>query len=149
MIIAKSEINTASPKTKRAVRYEFELEHEALDCVFAAGNTKEFKLLMEARVLADSRFERLPVYRQASVDAYVRGALDMFARLNGLPVSQAPDSVQPKPRMPSSAPAKRPSVRAPKVTSIGASGHSFPNVWAGTSPERMAARRPPVGGEGL
>lgn len=126
MIISKTDIATASPKTKRAVRYEFELEHEALDCVFSANNTKEFRLLIEARVLSDCRFDRLPAYRQVAVDAYVRGALDAMARIHGLPISQAPDVVQPQPRKPSS----RPAARHSKITHIGEPGVSFPNVWA-------------------
>lgn len=139
VIISKTDIATASPKTKRAVRYEFELEHEALECVFAANNTKEFRLMMEARVLADARFDRLPAYRQVAVDAYVRGALDAMARLHGLPVSQAPASVQPQPRMPSAPP--RASKRVAKVTHIGEPGVSFPNVWA-FGANQAAARKP-------
>lgn len=140
MIVSKAELSTASPKTKRAVRREFELEHEALECVFAANNVRDFKLMMEARILQDVRFERLPVYRQTNVDAYVRGCLDTIARMNGLPVSQAPDSVQPKPRQPTSRPPKRPSARPSRVVSIGAPGVTFPTIWAVGM--RAAARAP-------
>jgi hypothetical protein len=137
MIVSKDALATASPKTKRSVRYEFELEHTALDCVFAATNTRDFKLQIEARVIADARFERLPAYRQVAVDSYVRGALDALARMHGLAVSEPPDSVRPKPRV-SSHPAKRPSVR--RFVGVASVGESFPNVW---TPEMKAAARKP------
>lgn len=145
MIITKDSIAKASPKTKRAIRYEYELEHIALlDCVFSANNTREFRLLMEARVLADARFERLPAYRQVALDAYVRGCLDTLAHQQGLSLSEAPDAVQPKPRIPSFIPAasitKRPSARAPRIApTLGAAGTSFPNVFD-TFREKVAAR---------
>lgn len=144
MIISKTDIATASAKTKRAIRYEYELEHIALrECVFAANNTREFKLLMEAKVLADARFDRIGIMRQAQVDSYVRGCLDTLAMMQGLQLAEAPDDVRPKPRHASTfPPAKRPSAR-PRVTTLGNSpGHSFPQVWAPLSGLRMAARKP-------
>lgn len=126
----------ASPKTRRRVRYEFELEHEALDCVFAAARTSEFKLLMEGRVYSDPRWDQLPDYRKVAVEAYVRGALDFAARTLGKAPSQPPDAVLAPVK-----PSKRPSARAEaRPAWVGASGVSYP---AGVfSTVRAAARRP-------
>lgn len=140
MTIDLSRIEEASPKTRRRVRYEYELENEALDCVFVAHHTKEFKLLMEGRVYSDNRWDHLPQYRRACLEAYVRGALDYAARMLGRPVSQPPDGVRPKtfttPR------SRRPSARAAKPAWAGASGVSYPaGVWD-VPPARAAARKP-------
>ncbi len=146
MITNRESLASASPKTKRSVRYEFELEAIARDCVFAANNGRDFKLLMESRVLSDARFERLPIYRQVSVDAYVRGFLDALAIREGLPVSEPPQEVRPRQRAVSLSP-KRPSARAGAVTSVGQPGVSFPNVW-NPATLRQAARRPTSTGPG-
>ncbi len=145
MIIAKNALATASPKTKRRARYEFELELVAQDCIFESGKAAEFRRMAAKRVYADPRFEKLPQYRQACVDAYIRGALDYAARSIGLEPAQPPDYLTPK-RAPSSAPPppKRSSVRPaarrasdtappppvviPKSAPLP-TGHSLPEIW--------------------
>jgi hypothetical protein len=136
-MVNKDTLQKASPKTKRAVRYEFELEHVALECIFAANNTREFRLLMEAQVTSDHRFDMLPEYRRVAVWAYVRGCLDARAHAAGLPLNQPPDAVQPKPRQASSTPPKK----QRRAASIGDLGTSVSDIWS-MEPGRMAARRP-------
>lgn len=128
MIITKIAIEKSSAKTKRQIRYEYELEHTAIrECVFKANSTREFKKLIETVILEDPRMAQLALHRQIAVDAYVRGALDALAYREGMEMMQPPQSVMPKPRD-TGRPSKRPSARA-KLSSIGPAGQSFPNVW--------------------
>lgn len=143
MITTKDALKKASAKTIRRARYEIELEREALlDCVFAANNTREFRLLMEAKVFADARFDQLPQYRKVALDAYVRGAVDALSHRLGQPLSEPYDLIKPRPRAPSIFPAtKRPSARASNISALGPAGSSFPNVFE-TFNEKLAARTP-------
>lgn len=128
MIKTTDQLTKASPKTRRTVRYEYELEHEALDCVFDSNNAQDFRFQVRARVLEDHRFDQLPSYRQVAIDAYIRGALDYAARSKGVDISQVPDAVRPQPRKPRVAARARPAA----VPSLGfLSGATLPRVWNG------------------
>lgn len=130
LVTNTDDLAKASPKTKRTVRYQHELCHAALDCVFQANNTREFRMLVEASVVHDKRFEMLPAYRQVALDAYIQGALDAMAKLNGLPLSEPPDAVRPKPRVSSVPP--RPS-RRPHHSGLGELGTSHSDIWRASS----------------
>lgn len=137
MITTKDQLTKASPKTRRTVRYEYELEHEALDCVFDSNTAQDFRFQVNSRVMDDPRFAQLPAYRQIAVDAYIRGALDYAARSKGVGLAEAPDAVQPKPRVYAISKAKK--RKEPQQVGF-IYGQSLPSLWTGSL--QAAAHRP-------
>lgn len=128
MITSKTELENASPKTKRVIRYEFELEHVAQDAIFESTSTRQFRAAVTSRVVGDPHYAMLPKYRRVAIDAYIRGALDYAARTVGQPMSEPPDVVKPK----------RASVPPKLGAAFAGPLHSFPNVWS--APLGAAAR---------
>jgi hypothetical protein len=133
-----TDIKKASRKTLRTIRYEYDLEEVArLNCVLGAQNARELRSFMETFVMADPRYAQLPKYRQECIHAYVRGALDIMAHMQGLPAAQPPDAVQSRRRPSSNPPPPPPIAPATFIES------SFSHVWDTTQSLRAAARRPP------
>jgi hypothetical protein len=134
LVINAKDLATASPKTRRAMVYWYELKDMSLDCVFSAGNTREFRLMVEASVLQDHRFDMLPAYRQVALDAYIQGAVDALSRMKGLPVSQPPDFLRPK--------KARPAKRSERPQASIGEATTYSNVWPRLDALAAAARRP-------
>jgi hypothetical protein len=87
MIITKEEMASASPTIKRQARHEWELDFKVLESVFQARETMHLKLLLEQNVYGDSRYIKLPKFRQVALEAYFRGVVDAVSKMAGV---QAP-----------------------------------------------------------
>ena len=70
-----------SPKVARARRYEQEFDLLTLDNLFIARDSRQLNELMWERVYAESRYTKLPQYRQIAIQAYARGAADALSRV--------------------------------------------------------------------
>lgn len=108
-------IDQGSPATKRAAKHEWELSHVVLQTVFMARDTAQLSQLLTANIYEHKHYDKLPRYRQLSLEAYFRGLCDAIAHMAGgtaMLGQERPKTVPPprknKPRAKVKTPSKPP-----------------------------------------
>lgn len=133
----KKNADNACPLVKRQARYEWELDATIRSVIRNAPDLTALQAALQERVMNDTRYLKLPKYRQMRCEAYAEGALDMLMELAGNTIS-VPLIAQAKPRVrtaPKVKPKKQVDVTVPPMTyptGVGAKTYQMPG-WI-TSP---------------